>query len=80
MTRLWPTLLGITTAAVSLVLLTLALRQLPVGTAYARWVGTGAVGVAVAGILMLGERATPTRLLFLGLIVAGVAGLRTIET
>ena len=79
LTRLWPAVLGVTAAAVSFVLLTFALRHLPVGTAYAVWVGIGAVGVAVAGIVLLGERATPVRLLFLGLIVVGVVGLRVIE-
>jgi quaternary ammonium compound-resistance protein SugE len=78
LTRLWPAVLGVTAAAVSFVLLTFALRHLPVGTAYAVWVGIGAVGVAVAGIVLLGEQATPVRLLFLGLIVVGVVGLRAI--
>jgi quaternary ammonium compound-resistance protein SugE len=78
-TRLWPSVIGITTAWISFVLLAAALRSLPVGTAYAVWVGIGAVGVAAAGIIALGEPATPARLGFLALIVIGVAGLRIVE-
>ena len=72
-TRLWPSL---GTAAASLYLLTLALRSIPVGTAYAVWTGIGAVGVAVLGIAVLGESASPARLACIGLIVAGVIGLK----
>ncbi len=78
-TRLWPSVLGITVSLASFILLALALKSLPVGTAYAVWVGIGAVGVTLAGILALGESATPARLGFLVLIVIGVAGLRLIE-
>lgn len=78
-TRLWPSVLAVTTAGASFLLLAAALRSLPVGTAYAVWVGIGALGVALAGILALGEPATPTRLGFLALIVIGVAGLKLIE-
>jgi quaternary ammonium compound-resistance protein SugE len=77
--RLGPTLLGLAAAATSFALLTLALRQLPVGTAYAVWVGVGAVGVAAAGILVQGESASAPRLLFLALILVGVAGLRAVD-
>jgi len=60
----------------SLGLLGLALRHLPVGTAYAVWTGIGTVGTALVGIFWLGEAATPARLACIGLIVAGIAGLK----
>ncbi|EHR58964.1 DMT family transporter [Saccharomonospora cyanea] len=66
---------GITLAILSLVLLSLALRELPVGTAYAVWVGIGAVGVALTGIIAFGDRATPPRLALLAAILAGIVGL-----
>ena len=56
--------------------MTLAMRSIPVGTAYAVWTGIGAVGVAVTGIVLLGEGASPARLACIGLIVAGVIGLK----
>jgi quaternary ammonium compound-resistance protein SugE len=77
--RLWPTVIALTTAWISFALLAIALRSLPVGTAYAVWVGIGAVGVAATGIIVLGEPSTPSRLAFLALIVIGVAGLRFID-
>lgn len=61
---------------VSLGLLGIAMKSLPVGTAYAIWVGIGAVGTAALGIVLLGEAATPGRLLSLALIVAGIVGLK----
>ncbi|WP_019816513.1 DMT family transporter [Saccharomonospora saliphila] len=79
-TRLWPSVFGVTVAATSFALLTLALRDLPVGTAYAVWVGVGAVGVAVAGRAVAHEPVTPARVLFLALIIAGVIGLRLTDT
>ena len=79
LTRLWPSLIGISVAMLSLVLLALALRHLPVGTAYAIWVGIGAFGVAVFGTLVLGEPMPWAKLLFRALIGIGVAGLRMIE-
>ena len=63
----------------SIILLYLALRDLPVGTAYAAWTGIGAVGVAAVGIWLLDESADPARLACLGLIIAGVIGLRIVE-
>ncbi|HEY8545061.1 MAG TPA: multidrug efflux SMR transporter [Acidimicrobiales bacterium] len=77
--RAGPAALGVVAAAVSFVLLSFSLRHLPVGTAYAVWVGIGAVGVAAVGMVALGEDASPLRLLFLGAIVVGVAGLRFLE-
>lgn len=75
-TRLWPTLFTAISFVLSLVLLALALKTLPVGTAYAVWGGIGAVGVAVIGTLFLGEPADTVRFLCIGLIVAGIAGLK----
>ena len=75
-TRLWPSLATAAAAAVSLWLLTQALRTIPVGTAYAIWTGIGAVGVATLGIVLFSESASPARLACIALIVAGVAGLK----
>lgn len=74
--RLWPTIVGVSGAIASFALLTIALRDLPVGTAYAVWVGLGAVGVALFGILALGEDTSAFRIACLALIVLGVAGLK----
>lgn len=79
-TRLWPSIIGITAAVVSFIMLTLALKTLPVGTAYAVWVGIGALGVALAGIVVFGDSASPLRLSLLGLILIGIIGLKVIET
>ncbi|WID94211.1 SMR family transporter [Bosea vestrisii] len=78
-TRLWPSVIGIVSAVVSFVMLSLALKQLPVGTAYAAGVGIGALGVALAGIVALGESASPMRLGLLALILIGVIGLKLVE-
>lgn len=75
-TRLWPSLWTAGAMAISLGLLAWALRELPVGTAYAVWVGVGAVGTALVGMLWLGEPATAARLLSLALVVAGIVGLK----
>lgn len=80
LTKLWPSLIGISVAMLSLVLLGLALKDLPVGTAYAIWVGIGAFGVAVFGTVVLGEHMSLAKIVFLGLIGVGVAGLRMIES
>jgi quaternary ammonium compound-resistance protein SugE len=60
-------------------MLSSALKSLPVGTAYAVWVGIGALGVALAGIVALGESASPLRLAFLALILIGIIGLKIVE-
>ena len=78
-TRFWPSAVGIAAAAVSFIMLTMALKSLPVGTAYAVWVGIGALGVALAGIVALGESASLIRLGLLFLILIGVVGLKVIE-
>ncbi|GAA0505847.1 quaternary ammonium compound efflux SMR transporter SugE [Pigmentiphaga sp. GD03639] len=75
-TRLWPSVGTVTAIVVSMGLLGVAMRTLPVGTAYAIWVGVGAVGTAALGILLFGEAASPARLVSLGLIVAGIIGLK----
>ena len=75
-TRLWPTVGTVLSMIVSLALLGIAMKSLPVGTAYAVWVGVGAVGTAILGILLLGESVNTMRLLSLGLIVTGIIGLK----
>ncbi|MGH8033314.1 MAG: quaternary ammonium compound efflux SMR transporter SugE [Luteimonas sp.] len=75
-TRLWPSLGTAAAMVISLGLLGVAMKQLPVGTAYAVWVGVGAVGTAILGIALLGESANLWRLVSLGLIVAGIVGLK----
>jgi quaternary ammonium compound-resistance protein SugE len=75
-TRPVPSVLTAAAMVVSVVLLGLAMKQLPVGTAYAIWTGIGTVGTAVLGIVLLGDSASPWRLACLGLIVAGVIGLK----
>ena len=74
--RLWPTVGTVAAMALSLALLGIAMKSLPVGTAYAVWVGVGAIGTAILGIVLLGEPANPGRLLSLGLIVLGIIGLK----
>lgn len=74
-TRPLPAVVGVTAAVVSFVLLTFAMRTLPIGTSYAVWVGLGTLGVVVVGVTALGESATPARLLCLALILVGVVGL-----
>lgn len=75
-TRLWPSVFTVAAMGGSVGLLGLALRHLPLGTAYAVWTGIGTVGTAVLGMLLLGEPAGALRLLSIGLIVAGIAGLK----
>ena len=75
-TRLIPSLITVFGMAVSVYLLSVAARSLPIGTAYAVWTGIGAVGAVVLGIFLLGEPRTLPRLFFVGLIVVGIIGLR----
>ncbi|MCK7358002.1 quaternary ammonium compound efflux SMR transporter SugE [Enterobacter roggenkampii] len=75
-TRLTPSVITVTAMIVSIVLLSWAMRSLPVGTAYAVWTGIGAVGAAITGILLLGESASLARIASLVLIVAGIIGLK----
>lgn len=78
-TRLVPTALAIATGLSSVVLLSLSLRTLPVGTGYAVWTGIGAAGTAILGMVLLGESPVPVRLLCIGLILAGVIGLKLVS-
>ena len=75
-TRLTPSVITVTAMIVSIVMLSWAMRTLPVGTAYAVWTGIGAVGAAITGILLLGESASLARIASLALIVAGIVGLK----
>jgi quaternary ammonium compound-resistance protein SugE len=75
-TRLWPTIGTVTAMIVSVLLLGLAVKSLPVGTAYAVWVGVGAVGTVILGIVLFGVSADAGRLISLGLILAGIVGLK----
>jgi len=75
-TRLWPSVLTLAAMLGSVVLLGVAMKSLPVGTSYAIWVGVGAVGTAILGILLFGEPANAGRLVSLGLILAGIVGLK----
>ena len=71
-----PTLLTVAAMIVSLALLGLAMKELPLGTAYAIWTGVGAVGTVIAGIILFGESMALLRLISVGLIVAGLLGLK----
>ena len=75
-TRPMPTALTIISMIISMGLLGLALKELPVGTAYAVWTGVGTVGTAILGMWLLGEPATAVRLGCIALIVCGIAGLK----
>jgi len=75
-TRLWPSVGTLAAMALSVALLGWAMRDLPVGTAYAVWVGVGAVGTTLAGMVLFGEPASAARLISLGLVVAGIVGLK----
>lgn len=74
--RLWPSVGTVIAMAASFVLLSFAMKSIPVGTAYAVWTGIGAAGTAALGILLFSEPATAMRLGSLALIVAGIAGLK----
>jgi quaternary ammonium compound-resistance protein SugE len=77
-TKLWPSVFTAVTMAASIALLGLALRELPLGTAYAVWTGIGTVGTVIVGIMLLGEPAGLLRLVSIGLIVAGIIGLKVL--
>ena len=78
-TRLMPSVLTLIAMTVSVVLLALALRSIPVGTGYAVWTGIGAVGTALLGIVLFGESVSSARLGCIGLIVAGIVGLKLVS-
>lgn len=75
-TKLWPSLWTIAAMIGSFFLLAFALKQIPIGTAYAIWTGIGAVGVAIVGILFFNESSEWPRLFFIGLIIMGIVGLK----
>ena len=75
-TRLWPTVATVVALIGSMALLGVALRTLPLGTAYAVWTGIGTVGTALLGIALFREPASVLRLVCIGLIVAGIVGLK----
>ena len=74
--RLWPSVGTVAAMVASVLLLGWAMRSLPVGTAYAVWTGIGAVGTVILGIVLFGEPATVARLACIGLILAGIVGLK----
>ena len=76
--RLWPSVVTIGAMVVSMLLLGLAVRTLPVGTAYAVWTGIGTVGTVLLGMALFGEPATPLRLAFIAMIVGGIIGLKLV--
>jgi quaternary ammonium compound-resistance protein SugE len=76
--RLWPSVLTIAAMILSLAFLGLALKALPVGTAYAVWTGIGAIGTVILGIYLFNEPATAARLACIGLILAGIVGLKLV--
>ena len=78
-TRLVPSVLTVACMALSLGLLGLALKTLPIGTAYAVWTGIGTIGTALLGILLFGESASALRLACIALIVAGIVGLKLVS-
>ncbi len=75
-TRLWPTVGTVASMVISVGLLGVAMRDLPVGTAYAVWTGIGAVGTVILGIVLMGDPANAPRLACVGLILAGIIGLK----
>lgn len=78
-TRLWPSVATVGLMAVSLWLLSIALRTLPLGTAYAVWTGVGTVGTVIVGMILFNEPVQALRLLCVVLIIAGIAGLKLIS-
>ena len=78
LTKFWPTVLTVAALAISMVLLAMAVRTLPIGTAYAMWTGIGAVGTAILGIVLYDEPRDAARLVCLALIVVGIVGLKIV--
>ena len=75
-TKFWPSVFTVVCILISMGLLAYSLKELPIGTAYAVWTGIGAVGTAIMGIFLFGESKEIVRLVFIFLIIAGIAGLR----
>ena len=78
-TRLWPSVWTVASMVVSIALLGIALKTIPIGTGYAVWTGIGAAGTAILGIVLFAEPATALRLGSIGLIVAGIVGLKLVS-
>lgn len=78
-TRLWPSVGTVLSMIVSVGLLGLAMKSLPIGTAYAVWTGVGAIGTVILGIVLFGDSASTARLLCVALILAGIVGLKLVE-
>jgi quaternary ammonium compound-resistance protein SugE len=77
--RLWPSVGTLGSMLVSIVLLGVAMKELPVGTAYAVWTGVGAIGTAVLGISLFGDSASASRLACLAMIAGGIVGLKLVS-
>jgi quaternary ammonium compound-resistance protein SugE len=77
--RFWPTAGTVAAMVVSVTLLGLAVKTLPLGTAYAVWTGIGAVGTVILGIALFGESASAPRLLCVGMILVGIVGLKLVS-
>lgn len=77
--RLWPSVLTVAAMVASIAFLSMALKTIPVGTGYAVWTGIGAVGTAILGMVLFGESAAAARLACIGLIVAGIVGLKLVS-
>jgi quaternary ammonium compound-resistance protein SugE len=75
-TRLWPSLTTIAAMIASIVLLAMAVKTLPIGTAYAIWTGIGAVGAVILGMVLFGDAASPMRLACVALVLVGMVGLK----
>ena len=78
-TRLWPTIGTVAAMAISVGLLGVAMKELPIGTAYAVWTGIGAVGTVILGIVLFGDSAATGRLVCVALILAGIVGLKILS-
>ncbi|MBV8158837.1 MAG: quaternary ammonium compound efflux SMR transporter SugE [Dyella sp.] len=74
--RLWPSVITVSAMTASIILLAMAVKTLPIGTAYAIWTGIGAVGAVLLGIVLFGDSASPLRLACVGLVVLGMVGLK----
>ena len=79
LSRFWPSVATVVSMAISLTLLGISLKSLPLGTAYAVWTGTGALGTVLVGIAAFGESASTSRLACVALIIAGIAGLKLVS-
>ncbi|WP_266181493.1 quaternary ammonium compound efflux SMR transporter SugE [Dyella humicola] len=75
-TRLWPSVATVAAIIVSIVLLAMAVKTLPIGTAYAIWTGMGALGAVILGMLLFGDAASPLRLACVALVLVGIVGLK----